>query len=248
MLLFDTIAYSNRLRRRHPMEKVLFSIGLLAACLLLPPWPACGLVWLTTSLAAVFVARIPPRALLKATLLPVAFLATGAIPLVLSLRLGGAGGPRLAVGDGGVAAALIASLRAMGAQSCLLFLGMTTPVPELILLARSWRVPAALVETSLVVYNMLCVLLVACREMLVAQGARLGYSSTRNAYRSQSMLWSCLFLKSLSRARRLEVGLASRGYQGDLRVVSGSSPPSVTGLLAAAGAVAAVAVLSVLLA
>jgi cobalt/nickel transport system permease protein len=184
----------------------------------------------------------------KATLIPVAFLLTGAIPLVFSPRLGGPGGPSLIVGDGGVAAALAASLRAMAALSCLLFLGMTTPVPELIRLARSCRFPAALAETALLIYNMLSVLLVASREMLLAQGSRLGYATTRNAYRSQSMLWSSLFVKALSRARRLEVGLASRGFTGDLRVVSRTAPASAAGILAAAAPVALVVLLSLLLA
>ena len=50
MLLLDQVAYSNHFRRRHPAEKVLFSLGMLGTCLLLPPWPACGLTWyLTTS-------------------------------------------------------------------------------------------------------------------------------------------------------------------------------------------------------
>jgi cobalt/nickel transport system permease protein len=61
------------------------------------------------------------------------------------------------------------------------------------------------------------------------------------------MLWASLFVKSVSRARRLEVGLASRGFAGELRVVSRTAPASVTGLLAGGGAVALVVILSLLL-
>lgn len=248
MLPLDTIAHANRLRGRHPVEKVVFSAGLMAACLLLPPWPASGLAWLTTTAGALLVARVPPRALLRASAIPAAFLAAGALPLVLRLRPGGAGGPMLSVGEGGAVAALAASLRAMGALSCLLFLAMTTPLPELLRLARRCRVPAALVETALVTYDMVSVLLAACRDLRIAQGSRLGYATTRSAFRSQALLWSSLLVKSLARARRLEVGLASRGFTGELRVLSRAAPPSAAGLLAAAGPVALVVLLSLLVA
>ena len=68
----------------------------------------------------------------------------------------------------------------------------------------------------------------------------LGRADYRSRMRALSMLVSGLFLRCVRRARRLEEGIESRGYQGKLYVLAprqAASPVVIAGVLAIQAAV-----------
>ncbi|HEY9766316.1 MAG TPA: CbiQ family ECF transporter T component, partial [Chroococcales cyanobacterium] len=115
--------------------------------------------------------------------------------------------------------ALQVSLRMLASISCLLFLALTTPVPELLALLRSCRLPLAVIEVALLTYRFLFAFSETAQTIYQAQCMRLGYRTFLNGLRSAAMLVASLFILALDRARALERGLAARGYGGELEVV-----------------------------
>jgi cobalt/nickel transport system permease protein len=122
------------------------------------------------------------------------------------------------------------TLRSLAAVSCLFFLSMTTPVPQVLRVLRRLRVPAVLTEVSLVVYRDVWVFVDTVRSIRAAQASRLGYSSLRNSYRSLGMLMATFFGQTLQRARSMESGLKARNWQGEIRVLDEGAAASVSGI------------------
>lgn len=55
--------------------------------------------------------------------------------------------------------------RAVGAVSCLYFLSLTTPVPEVLSVLRRLRMPGVLLDLAILIYRYIFILQTACRGM-----------------------------------------------------------------------------------
>ena len=219
MQRIDRVAYANGWRSRNPVEKLALAGTMLALALLLPIWPGCALVLVVMIAAALLGARIAPRTYLRAASPALLFLALSAASLSLSVVHDPQSGLSLRVSAAGVLVAAQVALRAVAALSCLLLVALTTPLPEIVSLLRRCRVPAEVIEVSLVIYHLLFSFFDTARRMAMAQEARLGYSTLRRSYQSSALLVASVLERSLSRARSLEMGLAARGFAGELRVL-----------------------------
>lgn len=228
MLPIDEVAHANRWRTRHPGEKAFLALGLLVLTVALPPWPGaalCGAAALALLLAG---ARIPLRTVGRLLRLPLGFVLVGAIPLLITVG----GDPWLAAAPGGPARAGELIGRSMAAVSCLILFAATTPVSDA--LPRLRFVPAAVTEVALLIYRMLFLLLDSLHAIREAQALRMGFGSWRAGYRSLAGQGSAIFVRAFDRARRLEAGLASRGYDGALRVRPAERPVSALFVTASA--------------
>ncbi len=211
----DRAASLNRWRHRALAEKALIGLGFLALAVGLPPWPGAALSGLAVLGFTFAGARVPLRLWLAAVALPLGFLAAGALMLMVQVGADG-----IALAPGGAERAALLCLRAMAATFCLMFLAFTTPAAELISGLRRLRVPAEIVELALLTYRFVFLIAEEAVAMTAAQRARLGHSSRRRWLRSTAMVIANLLPRALARARRLETGLAARGWQGEMRVLS----------------------------
>ncbi len=218
MLAIDRHAWTNRWRSHHPGERLLLAGGGLLLALMLPPLGAGPLLVVVMAAATVAGAGVPMRAFMGVMAVPAGFLLAGAPFLALSLDLHD--GVHLGWSAAGAVLALKVSLRALGATACLAFLALTTPAAELVPWLRRLGVPAVLVEIALLIYRLIFILMERAAAGQQAQAARLGYRDARRSLRSLAFLTATLFQRALERARRLEVGLAARGYAGELRVLA----------------------------
>ena len=218
MPAIDHHAWTNRWRNRHPAEKLWPALTLLVLTLALPPLQIGPLVLAATTLATVYGAGIPLQTVLRVLAAPAAFLLAG-IPF-LAISLSFAEGFSLHFSANGLRLALETSLRALAAMSCLALLTLTTPLADLVPLLRRAGVPAAIVELILLIYRLIFVFAERALTGRQAQAARLGYSRFDRGLRSTGLLAGSLFQRALARAQRLEIGLAARGYTGELRVLS----------------------------
>ncbi|MBL8250526.1 MAG: cobalt ECF transporter T component CbiQ [Candidatus Competibacter sp.] len=239
MMAIDRFAWSNRWRDWHPAEKLLPAFGLLLAAILLPPLTTAPLILLVASLALVGGAGVPSRALLAFMAPPAAFLLAGAPFLALSLDL--REGLALRFSPQGAELALAATLRALAASICLALVTLTTPVADWASLLRRARVPPAVIELILLVYQLIFGFVERASTGQRAQAARLGYGRFDRGVRSLGLLVSALFQRGLARAHRLEIGLAARGYRGELRVLRAEPPLSRRRLAAALAGVGSTA-------
>jgi cobalt/nickel transport system permease protein len=223
MHLIDRLAHTNRWTDRHPGEKLLLGGGLLLLSVVLPPVPGAVLILTAAAAAAVFGARTPVADYCRVLALPAAFLISGGIVLALSVRLDGAG-PAVTWSPAGAMTAIEVSLRALAATASLLLMILTTPITDLLGLLRRARVPAEIVDITLLVYRFIMVVVDAAERGRISQASRMGYSGFRHSLRSAGLLAAALLPRCLDRAARMENGLAARAYGGDLRVLS---PPSI---------------------
>lgn len=244
MQAIDHYAWTNRWRNRHPVEKLLPALTLLALILALPPLSIGPPALAGAMLATVYGAGVPLRTLLSVWAAPAAFLLAGAPFLAVSVDV--ADGFHMRFSPEGLHLALETTLRALAATGCLSFLVLTTPAADWALWLRRIGLSAGIVDLVLLVYRLIFVF--AERALIGgrAQTARLGYSRPDRSVRSLGLLAGSLFQRSLAQARRLEIGLAARGYDGELRVLMPEWPLSRSRLAAGMAFVALIGVLGAL--
>ncbi|MFO1372051.1 MAG: cobalt ECF transporter T component CbiQ [Candidatus Competibacteraceae bacterium] len=245
MRAIDHYAWTNRWHDRHPAEKLLPASSLLILTLVLPPLTTGPLVLGSMALATVYGAGVPLKTLIRMLAAPAAFLLAGVPFLAVSVDFGDF---RLYLSSDGLQLALVTTVRALAAVSCLSFLTLTTPLADLIPLLRRVGVPAGLIELILLIYRLIFVFFERALTGHQAQTARLGYSRVDRSVRSLGLLAGNLFQRALEQARRLETGLLARGYTGELRVLAPKYVLSRTRLAAGLGLVGLVGVAGSLLA
>lgn len=211
----DRAANLNPWRHRALAEKVLAGLGFLALAVTLPPWPGAALVAGVMAALTLWGAKVPLRLWLSAMALPVGFMLTGAATLLVQIDAQG-----LSLAPGGMAAAGGLVLRAFAATACLLFLALTTPAVQLLSGLRRLGVPSEIVEIALLTYRFVFLLADAALAMTNAQRARLGHATPRLWLRSTGQVIANLLPRAMDRARRMELGLAARGWQGDMPVLT----------------------------
>jgi cobalamin biosynthesis protein CbiM/cobalt ECF transporter T component CbiQ len=228
------IAFTNAWRHRNPWEKVLFGGGLLAVTFFVAPFPWCVVIALVVTLAAIAGAKIPARSWLTVLWVPVSFALLTALGILVQIT-NSDGGFSLGFDWRGLPFAAGLLLRSLAAISCLAFIGWTTPLMELIPVFQRVGIPTVLIDMALMIYRFLFVTATTLGEMRRAQSWRLGRADYRSRMRALSMLAGGLFLRCIQRARRLEDGVESRGYQGKLWVLAprhAASPAVIAIILA----------------
>jgi cobalt/nickel transport system permease protein len=215
---------------------------MLALAVGLPPFPGGALAGIVMLAFTFGPARVPFRTWLAAMAAPVGFLLTGAATLLFSV------GPHgIALAPQGATAALELLTRSFSAIICLLFLSLTTPATDLVAGLRRLGVPRDLADVAMLTYRFVFTVADAAIAMDHAQQARLGHSTGRRWIRSLGILIANLLPRTLDRARRLETGLAARGWDGEMRVLSETPRASASVLAAILALEIAVCAIGVLL-
>lgn len=231
MHLIDRIAHGNRLASRSAVEKAVFAVGMLVLALVVPPWPGAMLIVGVMLGATLGVARVPLGAYAKLAAGPLAFLAVGVPPLLIAVEFGGVWLVSFHLAPDGVELALRVTARSLAAVSCLLFLSLSTPVPQILRVLRAAGVPTVVTEVALLIYRDIWVFIDTVGAIHMAQASRLGYRTLRSSYRSLAMLVASFFGQALQRARAMDHGLQARNWQGELRVLEDGVAVSVLGLV-----------------
>lgn len=243
MTPIDRVAHLNRWRHRSLTEKASLALGMLLLALILPPFPAAPLIAAIMAAAAMLGARVPPKVWLACVLAPAGFLATGVLPLLVQVDQGG-----LSLAPHGLPQAAALAARSLAGVTCLLFLALTTPVTDLMSGLRRLGLPAELADVGLLMYRFVFLLADTAAAMHAAQAARLGHAGWRRRLRSLGRLIANLLPRALDRARRMEVGLAARGWTGAMPVLSVRPRVSPTGLATVIAVLVGVAAAGVLFA
>ncbi|NMH96318.1 cobalt ECF transporter T component CbiQ [Pseudonocardia acidicola] len=214
MLPLDAVAYTNRWRPRHPAEKAFLALGLLACAVALPPWPGALVVGAVAGAVLLGPAGVAPRQAWRATRVPLGFVTVGSVPLLVAVG----GSPWIRFEPSGLPTALQVAGRATAALLCLLLFAATTPLADTLPRLTRLGVPPAITEVAALMYRFLFLLLESVRTVREAQASRLGFRTWVTSYRSLAGQAGAIFVRSFDRARRMEEGLALRGYTGSLRV------------------------------
>ena len=239
--MIDRAASLSPWRHRPLGEKVLLALGFLVVAVSVPPWPGAALVAVIVLGLTFGAARVPFGLWLGVAALPLGFMVSGAAVLLVQI---GPEGPGLA--PDGLRQASELCLRAMAATFCLLLLALTTPAADLMAGLRRLGLPAEIVDIALLTYRFIFLIGEVAVAMTHAQAARLGHRTRRLWLRSTGLVIAGLLPRAMDRARRLETGLAARGWTGEMPVLTENWPASARVLVAILGLQIAVLALGLL--
>ncbi|BAC09992.1 cobalt ECF transporter T component CbiQ [Thermosynechococcus vestitus] len=228
----DTYAYTNGLRHLHPEQKLIFAIASLLFTFFARPLIQ-GLLWLWLSLWILGYARIPWRVYCTLLATVAVFWLVSLPGLVVqiipteALRASGQGvlsdislmGWSLFVSAEKLHQGLTVGLRTMVASTCLLLILLTTPFPELLVVAERWGVPTFVLDVLMLMYRYIFTLLETAFTLQLAQRARGGYQQRSRWLFSVGLLAAQLLQQSLHRYQAIQLALVSRGFQGQFRVL-----------------------------
>jgi len=223
--LMDCYAYTSRWRHRHPAEKALFAGGLLLLSFFLP-LAGLLLILLAVSFVALLGARIPGALYGRVLAIPLVFILIGASSLLVSLSFQ-SGHLHLGFAPSGILPAITLLARAMAAASCLIFFSLTTPTADWMPQLRKLHVPAVVVDLMMMTYRLLFVFAERLSTLQQAQAARLGTLTLRSRIRTTGLIGATLFIRSLDRAKRIELGMESRCYNDAIPFLPFERKPSI---------------------
>jgi cobalt/nickel transport system permease protein len=239
-LTLDHAAWSSPWRTRSVRDKGVLSLGLLLAAVALPPFPGGVAVAVVSLVLLIGPIRVGWARLGRIAWLPLVSIVIGVATVAVSVSWDA--GPRLQVSTAGITAATGLAVRAVAATLAMFTLACSTPMVDLLSALRHAHVPDPLIEIAALVYRFTFGLLESAGAIHAAQEARLGYANRSAAMRSASMGVAALLVRSWDHARRLEAGLAGRGYEDSLRTLEPDRRRSSAFL---AGSIALLAVLAV---
>lgn len=212
-MLIESSAYASRWRDVAPAAKALFALAAICAASLARSPLVLAALAMVVVLTALLAARVPVRIYAAVAVPPLGFLLISCLTMLV--------GPD-AQGHWHWTSTMLptvihTALRSLAMLAAILGLVLTTPMPGLIALLRTLRVPELLLDLMVLSYRMLFVLRTAWDESVTAQSARLGYHGWRQTWRSMGMLAGQMAVQIWQRAAALQMAADARAYQGTLR-------------------------------
>lgn len=240
MRLIDRNAQTNRYRRLPALEKLGFAAGAMIVALTTRSYGVEAIILLAAAGITTLGAGVRPSDLRAAAQVPAGFILAGCVAQATSLSFVG-WQPHLSWTATAAADATFIGLRSLACVFVLLALALTTPIGDLLKLLRRLPLGRDVGDIAYVMLQMVWTTLDCLTAGLRSQGNRLGFGGYRRTLRSLGALLAALLPRTLGRARRLEVGLAARGFDGELRFLALEHPLSATRLAGFAAVLAATA-------
>ena len=179
---------------------------------------------ITMLILIVFAGRVSFRSYMYFMALPFSFLLLGGIALLFEAALAPIGvfnikvfGFWLTVSDSTIARTVLVISRALGAVSCLCFLSLTTPMPDIIGVLHRVRCPDLIIDLMYLIYRYIFILLSMHQEMYNAAKSRLGFRDYRMSIRSTGKIYANLLGRSYQFAAKNFDAMESRCYDGGIR-------------------------------
>lgn len=228
----DSLAYTNRLRYLPPDHKLSFAAVLFLLGYVSPvPVQLTIAIWL--AIWVIGYAGIPWRTYGKLQSIPLLFWLTSVPALVVggvwlqdSLSVQPDVWRGIALGNiylylsrQGILQVGTLLSRSLTLTSCMYFILLTIPFVEVLRVLRQWGCPDLIADLLALMYRFIFVLTQTVTELLTAQQARGGYRNWRTSLGSLGILVGQLLALTLNNYRQIAMGLASRGFKGDLRVL-----------------------------
>ncbi len=233
----DNVFTIDRLARRsafysvNPTLKVWSSVILLILCIAAQtPWMPL-IMTLVLCVLTVWIGRISWHDYLSKFSFPAVFLLLSAIALLWSFvpQPGGCidipcfGGYLSVLPEAQQAARLLLA-RALGAVSCLYFLSLSTPMPEIITVLRNAKVPSVITDLAILIYRYIFLLFDTYHKMCNAAESRLGFCGLRKSLRTTGQLYALLLSNSFHKASACFDAMESRCYHSEIRFLTQKKP------------------------
>ena len=219
MVSLDKVAYTSKLLKNNPSEKLLFSILTLFSCIFFNNIIISLIVLFIMYLSITYLGGIENKLFFKLISIPLVFLVIGVLTIII-VKL--APNQESLITIKTFLQGLTLMLKSLAAVSCLYFLILTTPVLDIFYCLEKLKLPKLLVEIIGLVYRYIFLFIDVAQMIYISQDARLGYSTLKASFNSSGRLISSLFLTALKQANESFVCLEARCYTGELKFIDKS--------------------------
>lgn len=227
MLKIDDYAYSSKLAKEVPKNKMFFGIIPLTICLFANSFLVSTLTILLMAVMSIRFTQISCMSYLKLMLVPFGFLFIGTATIIVTkhplgqdLLIGFTlGDSHYGIDNTSLFYGINLILRALSAVSCMYFISLNTPMHDMLFALQKLRVPKLLLSLMELIYSYIFVLLDEARKMKIAQSSRLGYCNFKSSVNSTGELIAMLFIRTYLRCDTIYSALESRCYTGELKML-----------------------------
>ena len=232
MIAIDKLCYTSRLRKKNGTVKFTYAMATLLILVISRSVPAAIIVLLLNAYLTIRKGGVSCRRYLHFMTVPVIFLFLSTLAILFHVRKEPMDlfalplwSRYLTVSREGLQYSVQLILTALASVSCLYFLSMTTPMPDILNVLHKLRCPRLLGELMLLIYRYIFVLLDTAGKIRISQQSRLSNKDYRTAVKSFGALGSVLMIRAISRSKALYDAMEARCYDGRIQVLSEENPP-----------------------
>ena len=232
MIAIDKLCYASRLRKKNGTVKFAYAMATLLILVISRSVPAAIMVLLLNAFLTVKKSGVSSRRYLHFMEIPLIFLILSTLAILvhfspepMDLFALPLGKYYLTGSWDGLQYAMQLILTALASVSCLYFLSMTTPMPDILNVLHKLHCPRLLGELMLLIYRYIFVLMDTAGKIRISQQSRLGNKDYRTSLRSFGALGSVLMIRAISRSKALYDAMEARCYDGTIQVLSEENPP-----------------------
>ena len=237
--LLEDIAQGNGLREVNASLKLAAALGALLLCLVSTGYVAPLAIAILLSLAILFLARVDAGTYARLFTGPFLF---ALLSISVIILLSGGADPfwswsplpwlSFSITGESINEGIFVLCRVIGGMSALIFIAVTTPMTDLFVVMRSWRIPETVLDLAMMIYRAIFLILDQLVQTYQAQRMRLGYSSFGESVRSFSTLCGSVFIASWDAGEDLLRAMDARCSVGRFAVLGENRPVEARSLLA----------------
>ncbi|WP_310603321.1 cobalt ECF transporter T component CbiQ [Anaerosporobacter sp.] len=234
MIMMDKWAYSSKLRGKNTYSKVLFGVSNLLLCVLCRDCMVSLCIFIMMFSLVVLGGKMQVKTYLRLLCIPLIFLVISTVTIVFEFGHTASTDILISLASGHIymttsslSRGIILFASSFASITCLYFIALTTPVIDMIQVFRSLHIPKIVIELMYLIYRFIFLLLETGNAIIVAQDCRLGYKDGKTSRQSTAKMGGVLFLRAYQKADALFTAMESRGYDGDIGVLSTIERPTI---------------------
>lgn len=225
MLLIDKYAYTNRLTNTNPYIKFAIVVIALAMATITTSIYINLSIQIIMSMLTTVVAGIPINKYFKFLFIPSTFLVLSILTILISISRVDIYAWRIeifnyyvGITESALQESILLSTRVFSAMASTFFLGLTTPLNNIIRVLKKMYLSNVLIELLVLIYRFTFIFLEEAMEIHTGQELKFGYSIMKNSLRSTGLLISSLFTRLILRYRDMVVVLECKLYDGEFKI------------------------------
>lgn len=219
----DFYAYTSKIKNWNSRFKMIFSMTVIAVCILLDnPYVSISVILGMTYLT-IIKGGLSLRDYLSVLMIPIVFILISIFTISVDISRNPIGEYNLYLGVGYVFTSkemltkgLFLLLKILGAISALQMMSLSTPSSDIIYVLRKAHVPKLIIELMNMIYRYIFILMDVSSKMKNSAEARLGYCDIKTSYYTFGRIGSNMLIVSFKKANAYYDAMEARCYDGEL--------------------------------
>ncbi|MNO88798.1 Cobalt transport protein CbiQ [compost metagenome] len=219
----DFYAYTSKIKNWNSSFKMIFSMTVIAVCILLDnPYVSVSVI-LGMAYLTIIKGGLSLRDYLSVLMIPIVFILISIFTISVDISRNPIGEYNLYLGFGYVFTSkemltkgLFLLLKILGAISALQMMSLSTPSSDIIYVLRKAHVPKLIIELMNMIYRYIFILMDVSSKMKNSAEARLGYCDIKTSYYTFGRIGSNMLIVSFKKANAYYDAMEARCYDGEL--------------------------------